>query len=76
MTEQKRNQGNVRVIHGLEGDTVVGAVKVGICDQLLDSLEELEKTRQKGKSRVKRSSGRIKGELAFLRRLPPTRGHG
>jgi hypothetical protein len=39
--EHHRNEGNVGVVHGLEGDTGVIAVEVAVLDEILDRIDDL-----------------------------------
>lgn len=39
--EHHRHEGNVRVVHGLEGDAGVIAVEVAVLDQILDRINDL-----------------------------------
>lgn len=41
VTEQQGNKSDVRVVHGLKRNTIIRAVEVGICDQLLDGFKDL-----------------------------------
>lgn len=45
-TEQHGDEGNVRVVHGLEGDTGVIAVEVAVLNEVLDGVDDLREFRE------------------------------
>lgn len=55
-TEEHGDQGNVRVVHGLEGDPGVIAVEVAVLDQVLDGLNDLVRRNQCAEMMISGSS--------------------